>query len=210
MQQVLHVGCGPARLNSLPAYFQSGNWQEVRLDIDQDVEPDVVGTILDMELIADESVDAVFSSHNIEHVFPHEVPKALFEFNRVLREDGIAVILCPNIQAVAKAVAEGNLMEPLYHSPAGPISAIDIMYGHRAAIAAGRVYMAHKTAFTASTLASHLREAGFAMVVVGEDNYYGLHCIAYKSTRSSEAMEADCRLCFPPRSSLVAVIVYQG
>lgn len=208
MQQILHVGCGPARLNSLPAYFQSGDWQEVRLDIDQNVQPDVVGTILDMALIADESVDAVYSSHNIEHVFPHEVLKALYEFNRVLRHDGIAVILCPNIQAVAKAVAEGNLMEPLYHSPAGPISAIDIMYGHRAAIAAGQVYMAHKTAFTSSTIASHLRHAGFATVVVAEDTIYGLHCIAYKTARSSAAMEDDCSKCFPPRNALVAITVH--
>ncbi len=208
MQQVLHVGCGPARLNSLPAFFQTGDWQEIRLDIDQDVQPDVVGTILDMALIADESVDAVYSSHNIEHVFPHEVLKALYEFNRVLRVDGLAIIRCPNMQAVAKAVAEGNLMDPLYISPAGPIAAIDMIYGHRPAIAAGQFYMAHKTGFTPGSLATQVNDAGFATAVVAEDMAYTIHCLAYKGKRSSDAMEDDCSKCFPPRNDLLSVIVH--
>jgi SAM-dependent methyltransferase len=208
-QQVLHVGCGPARLASMPPYFQTGQWSELRLDIDESVEPDVIGTMLDMGLVGDESVDAVYSSHNIEHVFPHEVSRALGEFHRVLRPDGLAVILCPNIQAVAEAVAKGNLMDPLYVSPAGPISAIDIMYGHRAAIAAGKVYMAHKTAFTSAALASHLKSAGFKSVVVATDNIYGLHCIAYKVERDEQTMESDCRSCFPIREALTEITVFE-
>jgi ubiquinone/menaquinone biosynthesis C-methylase UbiE len=197
------------RLANLPAHFQSGAWTEVRLDIDESVEPDVIGTMLDMGLLADESVDAVYSSHNIEHVFPHEVATALGEFHRVLRPEGLAVILCPNIQAVAAAVAQGNLMEPLYLSPAGPISAIDIMYGHRAAIAAGKVYMAHKTAFTSMSLANQLRQAGFKSVVVAADKVYGLHCLAYKAAQDEGRMEMDCQTCMPPRELLEEIVVYQ-
>lgn len=208
-QQVLHVGCGPARLANLPAHFQTGSWSELRLDIDESVEPDIIGTMLEMGLVADESVDAVYSSHNIEHVFPHEVVVALREFHRVLRSDGFAVILCPNIQAVAKAVAKGNLMDPLYVSPAGPISAIDIMYGHRVAIAAGKTYMAHKTGFTAATLAAHLKQAGFRSIVVAADNVYGLHCLAYKAAQKEERMESDCQSCLPPREALEEITVYE-
>ncbi len=134
---------------------------------------------------------------------------ALGEFHRVLRPEGFAVILCPNIQMVAEAVAKGNLMDPLYHSPAGPISAIDIMYGHRAAIAAGKVYMAHKTAFTSATLASHLKGAGFKSVVVATDGIYGLHCLAYKATQDEQSMERDCAGCFPPREALTEIAVYE-
>lgn len=208
-QQVLHVGCGSARLANLPPHFQTGAWSELRLDIDESVDPDVVGTMLDMGLIADGSVDALYSSHNIEHVFPHEVLTALREFHRVLRAEGFAVVLCPNVQAVAEAVARGNLMDPLYVSPAGPISAIDILYGHRAAIAAGKVYMAHKTAFTSATLASHMKAAGFQSVVVATDNIFGLHCLAYKSARDEQAMEEDCRGCFPMREALTEITVYE-
>ena len=49
-----------------------GEWQEVRLDISEQVAPDIIGTITDMEAVADGSMDALWSSHNIEHVFPHE------------------------------------------------------------------------------------------------------------------------------------------
>jgi hypothetical protein len=193
----------------MPTYFQSGSWNELRLDIDESVEPDVVGTMLDMGLVGDETVDAGYSSHNIEQVFPHEVLTALGEFHRELRPEGFAVSLCPNIQAVAEAVATGNLRDPLYVSPAGPISAIDIMYGHRAAIAAGKVYMAHKTAFTSATLASHLKSAGFQSVVVATDNVYGLHSLAYKTKRDEQSMEQDCAGCFPPREVLTEVTVYE-
>ena len=40
-----------------------------------------------MSAVADKSVDAIFSSHNIEHVYPHEVEKVLKEFLRVLSDD---------------------------------------------------------------------------------------------------------------------------
>lgn len=208
-QQVLHVGCGPARLANLPPHFQTGAWTELRLDIDESVNPDVVGTMLDMGLVADAAVDAVYSSHNIEHVFPHEVLTALREFHRVLRPEGFAVVLCPNVQAVAEAVARGNLMEPLYVSPAGPISPIDILYGHRAAIAAGQIYMAHKTAFTSASLAAHLKAAGFQSVVVATDNIYGLHSLAYKSAREERFIEDDCRDCFPPRETLTDLELFE-
>jgi hypothetical protein len=53
----------------------------LRLDIDKNVNPDIVGTMLDMSAVADASVDAVFSSHNIEHLYPHEAPIYPLDFN---------------------------------------------------------------------------------------------------------------------------------
>jgi len=207
-KQVLHVGCGPASLANLPPYFQTGEWREIRLDIDESVSPDVIGTMLDMGLIADGSVDAIYSSHNIEHVYPHEVRAALLEFRRVLKEDGVAVICCPDIQSVAQAVAVGNLMDPLYVSPAGPISAIDIMYGHRASMAAGNLFMAHRTAFTSASLAAQLKEAGFESVIVARDRVYGMHAIAYPRPLDAQSIERDCSLCMPPSQMLLETTVY--
>ncbi|MDX5363669.1 MAG: class I SAM-dependent methyltransferase [Pseudazoarcus pumilus] len=208
VRQVLHVGCGPATLESMPSFFHSGEWEEVRLDIDMTVAPDVVGTILDMGIIANGSVDAVFSSHNIEHVYPHEVGQALQEFRRVLHDDGLAVVRCPDIQSVAQVVGEGRLMDVLYVSPAGPISAIDIMYGHRAAIQGGNLFMSHKTAFTADTLAKHLKDAGFEMVIVARDRIFGLHAIAYCRQVDELVAERDCALCFPALEGILGVVRY--
>jgi predicted SAM-dependent methyltransferase len=84
-----------------------------------------------MSAVASGSVDAIFSSHNIEHVYPHEVPQALGEFLRVLSDDGFAVITCPDLQSVCALVAEDKLLEPAYTAPAGPITPLDILYGHR-------------------------------------------------------------------------------
>jgi SAM-dependent methyltransferase len=114
--------------------------------------------------VEDESVDAVFSSHNIEHVFPHEVPLVVREFFRVLKPHGFAVITCPDLQALGEALAAGRLLEPLYQSGMGPIAPIDIIYGHRASIEAGEHYMAHRGGFTRESLSAGLRAGGFAMV----------------------------------------------
>jgi len=163
-RRVLHVGCGDATLKNLPDGFQDGSWAEVRFDIDPAMNPDIVGTITSMSAVADDSVDAVYSSHNIEHVFEHEVDTVLREFMRVIRPDGFVVVTCPDLQTIAEAIADDRLTTPLYHSPAGPISAHDILYGHGASIAQGSTYMAHKCGFTESTLRAHAHASGFAMI----------------------------------------------
>ena len=93
------------------------------------MEPDIVGSMTDMSVVADESVDAVWSSHNLEHLFAHEVHIALSEFCRVIKKDGFALITLPDVEAIAKEVVKGNLEGVLYQSPAGPISPIDVIWG---------------------------------------------------------------------------------
>src|SRR5262249_28423134 len=116
-----------------------------------------------------ESVDGVWSSHNLEHLYAHEVPLALREFHRVLKPGGVVLITLPDLQQAAAFVARGNLEGVLYTSPAGPISAIDVLFGHRASVERGNVFMAHKTGFTAQTLAQKLHDAGFVNVQVKRD-----------------------------------------
>jgi SAM-dependent methyltransferase len=163
---VLHVGCGRTPLDRS---FPKAQWREIRLDINAAVGPDVVATITDLKPIPSASVDAVWSSHNIEHLFAHEVSRALEEFLRVLRPSGFVLITLPDVQEVARHVAEGNLERPLYESRAGPISAIDVLFGDRKSIARGEVAMAHKTGFTAASLRRRLEEAGFRDVGVRAD-----------------------------------------
>ncbi len=73
MKTFLHVGCGHKHKNQTTKGFNSADWQELRLDIAASVAPDIIGTMTDMSAVADASVDAIFSSHNIEHLYPHEV-----------------------------------------------------------------------------------------------------------------------------------------
>jgi hypothetical protein len=164
MPKVLHVGCGRKRLKHIPEFFQDGGWEEIRLDIDPAVKPDIVGTMTDLSGVATGAVDAVFSSHNIEHLYAHEVPVALAEFRRVLSDDGFALVTCPDLQSLGQALSEGRLDVPLYQSKLGPISLLDILYGHRKPIAEGNHYMAHRGGFSAKTLSDALRAAGFPSV----------------------------------------------
>jgi protein O-GlcNAc transferase len=169
LKSILHVGCGPYHPEALPEVLRTPEWREVRLDINPAVAPDILGSITDLSAVPDQSVDAVYSSHNLEHIYAHEVPIALSEFYRVVKPGGFALITLPDIQEVAQAVAEGKLEETLYVSPAGPISAIDILYGLRTAIADGNEFMAHRTAFTGETLSQKLHQAGFTKVKIHKD-----------------------------------------
>lgn len=96
-------------------------------------------TMTDMSAVASESVDAIYSSHNIEHLYPHEVPLAFAEFLRVLKPDGFFVVTCPDLQSVCALIAEDKLTEAAYTSPAGPFTRLDILYGHRPAMAQGNM-----------------------------------------------------------------------
>lgn len=177
---VLHVGCGMPDPRKLPpTHFPSGDWREVRLDIDPVVAPDIMASITDMSVVESGSVDAVWSAHNVEHLFAHEVPLALAEFRRVLRPGGFALITLPDLQRVAELVAQDRLTDPAYISPAGPIAPLDMLYGHGAAIAAGNHFMAHRTGFTARTLEAALRHAGFASVQVVRDGAFALWATAH-------------------------------
>jgi predicted SAM-dependent methyltransferase len=164
MKTFLHVGCGPGKKTNTTPAFQGPEWQELRLDIDEAVQPDILGSMTDMRAVGSESVDAIFSSHTIEHLYPHEVPAALAEFLRVLKPEGFAIITCPDLQAVAELIAQDKLADEAYHSPAGPITPLDILYGHRRAMAAGNLFMAHHCGFTESVLNATLLGGGFGSI----------------------------------------------
>lgn len=189
MKKFLHVGCGRKHKDRTTRAFNSPDWQELRLDIDERVNPDITGTMTDMSAVADASVDAIFSSHNIEHLYPHEVPLALKEFLRVLKPDGFLVVTCPDLQSVCALVAEDKLTDAAYTSPAGPIAPLDILYGHRPPMARGNLFMAHRCGFTKKVLIDTLRSSSFEAVACKRRTHpcYDLWAIATKSAIS----EAD-------------------
>jgi len=139
---LLHVGCGSASPERLPDCFKSAQWHEVKLDVDPKVKPDIVASLTDMSVVASASVDAVWSSHNIEHLEGFQVPQALREIRRVLKPGGFALITLPDLQRIAELVAQDRGEDVLYTSPAGPITPLDMLFGHQASLARGNHYMA--------------------------------------------------------------------
>jgi len=192
LKTILHVGPGHRQNGAkLPTAFQNNEWQEVRLDIDPATEPDLIGSMLDMAAVQSESMDAIYSAHNIEHVYAHEVPVVLNEFLRVLKPTGYLVITCPDLQAVCALVAEDKLTDAAYTSQAGIITPLDILYGHGAALAAGHMYMAHKCGFTLKTLTTALQTAGFK-TIAGKRRAKGLDLwlVAAKGTMAEPELRA--------------------
>lgn len=168
---VLNVGCGYASRQALHPSYQGAEWRELRLDINPAVNPDVLCSMTDMHPVASNSVDAIWSSHNLEHLHRHEVPVALAEFRRVLRPGGEMLLTLPDLQRIAELVAKDGLEDEAYSSPAGPITPLDMIYGHTPSLARGNDYMAHRTGFTARTLRQLLLEAGFAGVALQRDGF---------------------------------------
>jgi SAM-dependent methyltransferase len=156
---VLHVGCGDAPLPA--AEFPRDQWQEIRLDIDPNMPADYHCSITTMHPVGSATVDAIYCSHNLEHLFSHEVPAALAEFHRVLKPGGFARIRVPDLFQVAQCIVQDRLEDAAYMAPCGPIAALDMLYGHRESVAKGKTPMAHRTGFSAKTLVAKLAQAGF-------------------------------------------------
>ena len=181
MQKFLHVGCGGKHKDDTTPAFASEDWQEVRLDIDKSANPDIISSVLDLSVIESESFDAIYSSHNIEHVYSHEVQIMLTEFLRVLNNNGFFIVTCPNLLPVARLIVEDKLTEPVYDSPAGPICPLDILYGHGVSIGRGNDFMAHKTGFTPKSLTAALLAAGFKSVgMLARDTQLDIWAVATK------------------------------
>jgi predicted SAM-dependent methyltransferase len=198
MKTFLHVGCGPKYKNQTTAGFNKPGWLEKRLDIDESVKPDIIGTMTNMANVDKCSMNAIFSSHNIEHLYPHEVPLALAEFIRVLDDDGFLVVTCPDLLSVCTLIAQDKLAEPAYQSPAGPIAPLDILYGHRAAMARGNLYMSHRCGFTQKVLVATLQAAGFKVVASKvRANHFDLWALASKSDLSEDHLRTLASEHFP-------------
>jgi SAM-dependent methyltransferase len=160
----LNAGCGTFDDSRLPRFFHK--WQEIRVDVDASLKPDLVASIADLSAIPDASVDAVWSAHCVEHLFAYEVPRALGEFRRVLRKNGFACIIVPDLQAIAHWIATDRLHETIYQSTAGPVTAHDMIWGFGPAIAHGKTGMAHHCGFAPTLFLECLKRAGFGEIVL--------------------------------------------
>lgn len=198
-KRVLHVGAGHKNNGAaLPPVFQDPGWQEIRFDIDPQNAPDILGSILNMAEVDSESMDAIYSSHNIEHVHEHEVSTALNEFLRVLKPGGYVLITCPDLQSICAMVANDRLTDAVYDSPAGPIRPIDIIYGHSASLARGHNYMAHKTGFTLKSISAALKHAGFARTAgKRRPKELDLWVLAFKGEMTDSALRLLAEKCMP-------------
>jgi SAM-dependent methyltransferase len=174
-----NLGCGYPGAGRVPAFF--GDWQELRVDADAAVQPDLVADLTNLTAIRSGTINAVWASHCIEHLYLHDVATALAEIHRILTPDGFAVLLVPDIQTVAQHIVDDKILEPLYESPAGPIAPYDILFGFGREIAKGRTFMAHRSGFTPTVLGQCLAGAGFGGFVLFRRPNFELAGVARKA-----------------------------
>jgi predicted SAM-dependent methyltransferase len=192
-KHVLNAGSGPITAARLHPLFQDSHWQETRIDIDERVQPDLVASITDMRVFEDARFDAIWCSHILEHLHTWQVGSALSEFRRVIKPTGFVLIRSPDLEAIAQLVVDGRLESVAYESPAGPITALDMIFGHSRSIEKGSAFMAHHTGFTVERLGRLLLEAGFVEARVKKTPGYDLWAVAIMPKVDRTALLAELR-----------------
>jgi len=182
---VVNLGSGPRPLSRLPPFF--ADWREFRVDIDPASGPDLLADVTDLSTIRSGSADAVWSAHCIEHLYLHEVTKALEEARRILADDGFLCVIVPDLQAIASYVETDRLLDTVYDSPAGPVTAHDMIFGFGRDLASGRPRMGHHSGFTTSVLLRKLREARFAEIILRRRATLELAAVAWKRGSAENA-----------------------
>lgn len=129
----------------------------VTLDIDPRNTPDILGSMLNMGEIG--PFDAVYCCHALEHLYPHEVNRALMEFRRVLKPGGLVVIVVPDLEDVKP---DGKVLKDYPGYDLGVrMCGLHLFYGD-----AGKIeefpYMAHHCGFVKETLCEALEQAGLS------------------------------------------------
>lgn len=186
---VLNVG-GNDRNIALPSLYEG--WRQVWLDIDPDVNPDILCDARELTQQKADDFDAVYCSHNLEHYYRHDVPKVLAGFRHVLKPDGFAHIRVPDLASVMRATLDRklDLEDELYHSAAGPISVLDVIYGYGKEIeSSGNDFFAHKTGFTPGSLHLALQAAGFAHIYCTL-GHFEINAVAFMDAPNDRQCEA--------------------
>ena len=164
----LNLGCGEDRRQgyiNVDAYVSSA-----------DLQMDVFDLPLD-----DGVADEIFSSHMLEHLGKHEVPRVLKTWHRVLKPGGILRLNVPDLSWVV----ENWLRLPEAQRWGWALDTIFGLQTHPGEY--------HKTGFTADRIRGLLSWAGFAQVQVSHIDSHGQRCLWVEAKRP-EALETKPRV----------------
>lgn len=148
-RSVLIPGSGPHRSQDWEAHGYTTTY----LDIDPGVNPDICASMVAMGEIG--PFDAIFCCHALEHLYPHEISRALGEFKRVLNPGGFAIIIVPDLEDVRP---DGKVL--MDYGEGGKICGLHLFYGDAARIEEFP-FMAHHSGFISETLTEALQQSGF-------------------------------------------------
>ncbi len=132
---------------------------------------DILLDIMEQKLpLQTSSVEAVYTSHTLEHIFPEKLPFVLNEIQRVLLPGSPFRIVVPDIDIAIKAYAAGNhkfLRDKRNPSKMGMLPELPLCYlsswfftsrSHK------ELTGGHVMAFNMEVLSHYLKAAGFANI----------------------------------------------
>jgi SAM-dependent methyltransferase len=184
---VLNVG-GGSRAIPIPSHYSG--WRHDLLDIDARQEPDLLLDARDLRSLPAATYDAIYCSHNLEHYHRHHAARVVAGFHHILKPDGFAEILVPNLLNLMRTVVERGLDvdDVLYQSDAAPILVRDVIYGHSEQVETGNEFFSHKTGFSPKTLAHFVGKQGFPIQAMSTPNPLEIRGLFFKTTPTAEQM----------------------
>jgi predicted SAM-dependent methyltransferase len=178
---VLNLGAGNVALKEQTNYFN--DWKEIRVDI-KELNPDLVSDLTDLKEIPDQSIDAIWACHVIEHMYWHDLPKVLNSIVRVLKNDAFAIIRVPDLASIANLITN-DILTPVYTTDGGiEITPLDMLYSYRGFFDStnqNKEYnhaMLHKTGFTPKSILQICHALDIKAVAASKG--YEIHCVIYK------------------------------
>jgi predicted SAM-dependent methyltransferase len=124
------------------------------LDVYERPEVDFVGNASDLSQFADESIDAIYASHVLEHFFyglGYELSLTLLEWYRVLKVGGQLMISVPDLRTLAWLYSRPNL------DVQTRIHIMRMIFGGQT-----NEYDVHKVGFDFDILWMYLSDVGFS------------------------------------------------
>jgi hypothetical protein len=86
---------------------------------------------------------------------------------RILKPKGFIKLRVPNLKVLTRYLESGKINDTIYESNAGPVTALDMLYGYRYSIKQKQNdFMRHKTGFTKEVFDSIAKDHNFDLQVI--------------------------------------------
>lgn len=162
----LNIGCGNSKIV-----------EDFRgLDVRSTPITEYVTPAYDLSLFEDESIDAIYSRHTLEHLTQEEARRALKEWCRVLKVGGTVQIIVPDLIYHARqflVAYKNNDTKNLEHAMAS-------FYGWRDISRGGAAEDSHKWGYTEKSLLTSIKTSGFSKSFrLNERNYTSYKNVVY-------------------------------
>lgn len=181
MKTVLIVASGNKK-EDFPGYHRDiygafEGWKIIFSDINPEMDVDIISDMRDLKEFEDNSVDAVVSTHSLEHLHPLDAIKTMKAMHRVVRPGGTVRVVVPDLEEACKDIARtGEPEMGIYTMPANEnhpdttIRAIDVIYG-APWCTMNNNFMGHRWGYTLISLKRLVDSIGFRQVMVKKERF---------------------------------------